>query len=61
MSNSAIRLTTKAFNRYGVEYTIYEENNRFKGTPIPKGYRAIYVPAQDFIPDSLKLEKIEGK
>ena len=55
------------YDTHEVPYTIYEGNDRFKGTPVPDGYEAIYIPRDDWgIPDSLQLkrkinEKLESK
>jgi len=57
----------EVYDLHGVDYTIYEGNNRFNGTPVPKGYEAVYIPRDEWgIPDSLQLqrktdEKLESK
>ncbi len=48
----------EAYDTHGVPYTLYEGNNRFKGTPVPDGYEATYIPRDDWgIPDSLQLKR----
>jgi hypothetical protein len=55
--DEATRLTKQAYDKHGVEYTIYHGNNRFDGTPVPEGYKAVYKKDEMF-PDYLSLEKI---
>ncbi|HLU87171.1 MAG TPA: hypothetical protein VKZ44_05405 [Taishania sp.] len=62
-----IQLMKRSYDVNGVKYSIYNENNRFHGTPIPEGYEAVYIPKDEWgIPDSLQLkrktdEKLESK
>lgn len=57
----------KTYDLHGVKYCIYEGDNRFKGTPVPEGYEAVYIPRDEWgVPDSLQLqrktdEKLESK
>lgn len=57
----------EAYDLHEVPYTLYEGNDRFKGTPVPDGYEAIYIPRGEWgTPDSLQLkrktnEKLESK
>lgn len=53
-------LTRLVYEKHGVEYTEYKGLNRFYGTPVPKGYKAIYVN-DGVIPDSLQLVRIDEK
>lgn len=53
-----IELMKKSYDLHKVEYSIYEGNNRFYGTPVPKGYKAVLID-DGFYPVSLQLQKIE--
>ncbi len=53
-----IELMKKSYDLHKVEYSIYEGSDRFYGTPIPKGYKAVLIN-DGFCPVSLQLQKIE--
>ena len=35
------------YETHKVPYTLYDGNDRFKGTPVPDGYKAVYIPKDD--------------
>jgi hypothetical protein len=45
------------YDTYKIDYISYEGENRFKGTPIPKGYRAVYWENDGTGKDCLTLER----
>lgn len=51
-----ISLITKSYEKHDIKYSLYEENNRFYGTPIPDGYEAIYID-DEFCPPSLQIKR----
>lgn len=54
-----IELTKKSYDLHGVNYSIYQDDNKFKGTPVPESYEAIYLEdLEDLIPASLQLNKL---
>jgi hypothetical protein len=47
-----------AYDAHKISYTIYRSNNKFDGTPIPEGYKAVYID-DGIVPPSLLLKKLE--
>ncbi len=52
-------LTKMVYDKHGIKYSIYESDNRFNGTPVPEGYKAVYFKDEEFGIDSISLEKLK--
>ena len=60
-STTAQEVTKNVYDKHGIKYSLYEEENRFKRIPIPEGYKAVYSKDEEFGIDFISLEKVKDE